>query len=85
MVSSEEPCPPPPPASQKIGHGVKDGSSLSVQIALVVAQCRERGGRLSGIKLSALSSGLQRVARLAHRKKGMKIPHMTLSLNWDQE
>ena len=47
------------------------GVSLSVQMALIVAQCRE-GGRLSGIKLSALSSGLQRVARLAHRKKGLQ-------------
>lgn len=55
-------------------------------IALVVAQCRERGGRLSGIKLSALSSGLQRVARLAHRKKASvhlpRIGHSTPNFNW---
>ena len=47
---------------------------VCVQMALIVAQCRE-GGRLSGIKLSALSSGLQRVARLAHKNKGL--PYFT--------
>ena len=40
------------------------------QVALVVAQRREEGGRLSGIKLSALSTGLQRVAKMARRRKG---------------
>ena len=47
---------------------------VCVQMALIVAQCRE-GGRLSGIKLSALSSGLQRVVRLARKKKGL--PYFT--------
>ncbi|CAI8031063.1 Chromodomain-helicase-DNA-binding protein 1-like [Geodia barretti] len=39
-------------------------------VALIVAQVREAGGRLSGIRLSALTTGLQRVARLALRRKG---------------
>ena len=42
----------------------------ALQVALVVAQRRESGGRLSGIKLSALSIGLQRVAKMARKKKG---------------
>ena len=41
----------------------------ALQVALVVAQRRESGGRLSGIKLSALSIGLQRVAKMARKKK----------------
>ena len=44
--------------------------SLSLQLALIVAQSREPGGHLSGIKLSALSTGLQRVAKVARRRKG---------------
>ena len=40
----------------------------------MVAQRRESGGRLSGIKLSALNIGLQRVAKMARKKKGKKIP-----------
>jgi len=44
--------------------------SLSLQLALIVAQSREPGGHLSGIKLSALSNGLQRVAKVARRMKG---------------
>ena len=48
-----------------------------VQMALVVAQCREGEGRLSGIKLSALSTGLQRVAKLAKRRKGVQ-PYIIL-------
>ena len=44
----------------------------ALQVALVVAQRRESGGRLSGIKLSALSIGLQRVAKMARKKKGKK-------------
>ena len=35
-----------------------------------MAQRRESGGRLSDIKLSALSIGLQRVAKMARKKKG---------------
>ena len=42
----------------------------ALQVALVVAQRRESGGKLSGIKLSALSIGLQRVAKMARKKKG---------------
>ena len=45
----------------------------------MVAQRRESGGRLSGIKLSALSIGLQRVAKMARKKKG-KIPFSIFSL-----
>ena len=44
--------------------------SLSLQLALIVAQSREPGGHLSEIKLSALSTGLQRVAKVARRRKG---------------
>lgn len=56
-------------------------------VALIVAQCRERGGgRLSGIKLSALNTGLQRVARLAQKKKASvhlpRIGHSTPQFNW---
>ena len=51
------PPPPPPPRPH-------------TQLALIVSQSREGGGRLSGIKLSALSTGLQRVAREARRRRG---------------
>ena len=44
---------------------------LEVQLALIVAQSREADGRLSGIKLSALGTGLQRVARQARKMKGV--------------
>ena len=46
-------------------------SFSSMKVALIVAQKREPGGHVSGIKLSALSTGLQRVARLARRKRGI--------------
>ena len=36
----------------------------------MVAQRRESGGRLSGIKLSPLSIALQRVAKMDRKKKG---------------
>ena len=45
----------------------------------MVAQRRESGGRLSGIKLSALSIGLQRVAKMARKKKG-KTPFLVFSI-----
>jgi len=44
--------------------------SLSLQLAQIVAQSREPGRYLSGITLSALSTGLQRVAKVARRRKG---------------
>ena len=45
--------------------------SLSLsQLALLVSQSRDSTGKLSGIKLSALDTGLLRVARLARRRKG---------------
>ena len=47
-------------------------AALQVALDLVVAQRRESGGRLFGIKLSALSIGLQRVAKMARKKKGKK-------------
>ena len=50
----------------------------ALQVALVVAQRRESGGRLSGIKLSALSIGLQRVAKMARKKKGKKNSSLNL-------
>ena len=52
----------------------------ALQVALVVTQRRESGGRLSGIKLSALSIGLQRVAKMARKKKGKKIPFSIYSI-----
>ena len=52
----------------------------ALQVALVVAQRRESGDRLSGIKLSALSIGLQRVAMMARKKKGKKIPFSIYSI-----
>ena len=42
----------------------------ALQVAVVVVQRKESGGRMSGIKLSALSIGLQRVAKMARKKKG---------------
>ena len=40
------------------------------QLVLVVAQSRDSAGRLSGINMSALSTGLKRVSRIAKKKKG---------------
>lgn len=42
-----------------------------LKLAFIVAQSRDRDGRLSGIKLSALSTGLMKVARVAKKKNGM--------------
>ena len=56
-------------------RGLVEAVFNTSQAVLIVAQCREKGGgRLSGIKLSALDTGLQRVATLAHRKKGPQAP-----------
>ena len=41
-----------------------------LQLALVVAQSRGAGGRLSGINMSALTTGLQKIATIAFRRKG---------------
>ena len=42
-----------------------------LQLVLIVAQSRDKDGRLSGIKLTALSDGLRRVAVEAKKMKGM--------------
>ena len=41
-----------------------------MQLALIVAQTSGEGGHLSGIKLEALSTGLQRVAVEAKKRAG---------------
>ena len=41
-----------------------------LQLALIVAQHRDRKNILSGIKLTALSHGLQRVYKAAKHKRG---------------
>ena len=43
------------------------------QVALIVAQSRDRKNRLSGILLTSLSQGLQRVAVAAKKMKGNKV------------
>lgn len=40
------------------------------QVALIVAQSRDRKNRLSGIQLTGLSQGLKRVAMAAKKMKG---------------
>lgn len=40
------------------------------QVALIVAQSRDRQNRLSGIILTSLSLGLQRIAVAANKMKG---------------
>ena len=42
-------------------------------MALIIAQSRDDSGRLTGIKLSALSTGLMRVSHLARQKHGLSI------------
>lgn len=39
----------------------------------MVAQRREAGGLLSGIRLSALTTGLLRVAKMARKNKGIQL------------
>ena len=61
--------------SLSVSLSISPCHSLSVclshsQLALLVSQSRDSTGRLSGIKLSALDTGLLRVARLARRRKG---------------
>ena len=41
------------------------------QLALVIAQHRDNRNHLSGIKLTALSQGLERIHKAAKRLKGM--------------
>ena len=59
-------------AYRLIGGGYCLNSCLAaLQVALVVAQRRESGGRLSGSSSrSALSIGLLRAAKMARKKKG---------------
>ena len=47
-------------------------STLISQVALIVAQSRDRQNRLSGIKLTSLGQGLQRIAVAAKKMKGNK-------------
>lgn len=51
---------------------------VCVQLALVVAQSRDRDGQLSGVKLSALSTGLKRVAKVAKKRAGKTLPVMAV-------
>lgn len=44
--------------------------TLVLQVALIVAQSRDRQNRLSGIILTSLSLGLQRIAVAAKKMKG---------------
>ena len=41
-----------------------------LQLALIIAQTRGEGGRLSGIRLEALGTGLQKVAMEAKKRGG---------------
>ena len=55
-------------------------------LALIIAQTRGEGGRLSGIRLEALGTGLQKVAMEA-KKRGAsvhlpRIGHSTPNFNW---
>lgn len=43
---------------------------LSPQLALIVAQERDRANNLSGIHLSALDQGLKKIYLAAKRRKG---------------
>lgn len=43
---------------------------LSVQVALIVAQHRDKNNHLSGIKLTALDKGLQRLYKAAKKCNG---------------
>lgn len=45
---------------------------VCAQLALIVAQTRDRNNRLSGIKLMALKEGLEKVYFKAKQLKGMK-------------
>ncbi|XP_065892694.1 chromodomain-helicase-DNA-binding protein 1-like isoform X2 [Dysidea avara] len=55
-------------------------------LVLIVAQSRDKDGRLSGIKLTALSDGLRRVAVEAKKMKASvhlpRIGHSTVHFNW---
>ena len=50
-----------------------DVIAFAEQLALIVAQTRDSSSRLSAIKLSALSTGLQRVSRTARKRNGLSI------------
>ncbi|XP_039600899.1 chromodomain-helicase-DNA-binding protein 1-like isoform X2 [Polypterus senegalus] len=56
------------------------------QLALIVAQQRDKANNLSGIKLSALEEGLKKIAKVAKRKKASvhlpRIGHATKGFNW---
>lgn len=54
-----------------IGHS----QVFFLQLALVVAQTRDGGRQLTGIKLPALSTGLQRIARCARKRAGLLLLH----------
>nr|XP_058966664.1 chromodomain-helicase-DNA-binding protein 1-like [Pocillopora verrucosa] len=57
-----------------------------VNVALIVAQSRDRQNRLSGIKLTSLSLGLKRIALAAKKMKATihlpRIGYNTPSFNW---
>ena len=60
--------------------------SFLMQLALVVAQHRDKRNNLSGIKLSALSEGLQRIYKAAKLHTASvhlpRIGHNTPGFNW---
>jgi hypothetical protein len=65
---------------------VNSRDSGSDLVALVVAQRRGRHNQVSGVKLSALEEGLQRVAQVAKTRKASvhlpRIGHSTPNFNW---
>ncbi|KAK6313622.1 hypothetical protein J4Q44_G00150810 [Coregonus suidteri] len=63
-----------------------DGQDQVALVALVVAQQRARDNSLSGIQLSALEEGLQKIYRVAKTNKASvhlpRIGHSTRGFNW---
>lgn len=64
-------------------------SFLSPQLALIVAQRRDKANNLSGILLTALDEGLKKIYVAARRKKGKDTQWWSTifykeSVNWDQ-
>nr|XP_023656657.1 chromodomain-helicase-DNA-binding protein 1-like [Paramormyrops kingsleyae] len=56
------------------------------QLALIIAQQRDRSNNLSGIRLSALEDGLKKIYKVAKRKNASvhlpRIGHSTKGFNW---
>lgn len=62
--------------------GIPPGRLLSPQLALIVAQERDRANNLSGIHLSALDEGLKKIYVAAKKRKGESKGRSVLSL-WE--